>query len=173
MEAAQQEWDELVEEGVAVPQAQQPAPHHARHRLAHLQAGDSQQHPQAGTWAAGPTPQAPQGPGPARCSSSCAVRILGLGDRQDAQSRWFEPMSSGSGRTLTDHSRLRGPVSALWSVRSRLHGNLPGIRCLRLRRWCVCLYTPRPLQQGSKLNNTFLYTKMKHQRENVKKENPF
>lgn len=79
MEAAQQEWDELVEEGVAVPQAQQPAPHHARHRLAHLRAGDSQQHPQAGTWAAGPTPQAPQGPGPARCSSSCAVRILGLG----------------------------------------------------------------------------------------------
>ena len=146
VEAAQQEWDELVEEGVAVPQAQQPAPHHAHHRLAHLRVGDSQRPPHVGTWAAGPTLQAPQGPGPARCSSSCAVRILGLGQITRMPSlAGLSPCPPGSGRTLTDHSRLRGPVSAPWRVQSLLHRNLLGrlgTSCLRLRRWCACLSTP-------------------------------
>lgn len=76
VEAAQQEWDELVEEGVAVPQAQQPAPDHAHHCLAHLRVGGSQR----------PSPAwAPPGPGPARGSGSPAARILGLRtDSQDA-----------------------------------------------------------------------------------------
>lgn len=38
LEAAQQQRDELVEEGVAVPQVHQPAPHHASHRVPHLHA---------------------------------------------------------------------------------------------------------------------------------------
>lgn len=63
-QAAEQQWDELGEEGVAVPQVQQPAPHHARHRPADLCAKGAQR-VCGQRWRPGGVSQERSGPGPA------------------------------------------------------------------------------------------------------------
>ena len=100
VEAAEQQRDELVEEGVPVPQVQKPAPHHAGHRLPHLCGEPVQAQPGLGSaggpvrawaWPPGPPPRAPSGACSARRSSQAWSGNAGARSTPQPKSSGFWP----------------------------------------------------------------------------------
>lgn len=116
VQAAEQQWDELGEERVAVPQVQQPAPHHARHRPSDLHARGAQ-------WV-------------------CGAALAPMGTRHRSALARGQPLCPGPGPALgarlsRPHLKLEG-VRATVSHRLRPAASNPGTASgTKLRGLCA------------------------------------